>query len=267
MNGHAGSSRLVTVARRRALDARPETRAERRGFEQVRRAESAYGRGLRSLARMLGDIVNGFGDDLSPDRVSELERMLSSYADLITPWARTQAARMLADVSRRDEAVWNRLSRTMVRELRTEIQQAPTGQIMRELLSAQVHLIRSMPIEAAQRVHHLATEAHVEGRRASEVAAEILRTGEVSRSKANLIARTEVARASSVLVQARAQHVGSDGYVWETARDADVRPSHRKMQSRFVRWDQPPTLDKLTGHAGALPNCRCWPRPIFPEEE
>lgn len=232
----------------------------------MRRAESAYALGLRRIARHLGEIVNGFGDDLAPERVSELERMLAGYADLITPWARTHASRMLADVSRRDEAVWNRLAREMTRELRTEIQQAPTGQLMRELLSAQVQLIRSLPIEAAQRVHHLATEAHVEGKRADEVAAEILRTGEVSRSRANLIARTEVARASSVLVQARALHVGSEGYVWETARDADVRPSHRKMQGRFVRWDQPPTLDNLTGHAGALPNCRCWPRPIFPEE-
>jgi hypothetical protein len=31
-------------------------------------------------------------------------------------------------------------------------------------------------------------------------------------------------------------------------------------------WDSPPTLDNLVvGHAGALPNGRCWPEPVIPE--
>jgi uncharacterized protein with gpF-like domain len=38
------------------------------------------------------------------------------------------------------------------------------------------------------------------------------------------------------------------------------------MEGKFVRWDEPPTLDNLTGHAGALPNCRCRPEPVIPDE-
>jgi hypothetical protein len=30
------------------------------------------------------------------------------------------------------------------------------------------------------------------------------------------------------------------------------------MKDKFVRWDNPPTLDGMTGHAGCLPNCECW---------
>jgi hypothetical protein len=38
------------------------------------------------------------------------------------------------------------------------------------------------------------------------------------------------------------------------------------MNGQVVAWDDPPTLDGLTGHAGALPNCRCIPLPIIPED-
>ena len=56
-----------------------------------------------------------------------------------------------------------------------------------------------------------------------------------------------------------------DGYVWRTAGDSDVRSSHKKMNGKFVRWDDPPQLDNLNGDAGALPNCRCYPEPLIPE--
>lgn len=81
----------------------------------------------------------------------------------------------------------------------------------------------------------------------------------------SVIARTEVARTSSVLTQARAEHAGSTGYIWRTARDGDVRPSHKAMNGRFVRWGEPPTLDNLRGHAGCLPNCRCYADPVIPD--
>jgi SPP1 gp7 family putative phage head morphogenesis protein len=62
---------------------------------------------------------------------------------------------------------------------------------------------------------------------------------EVSRSKANVIARTEMGRVVTNLTQARAESVGSVGYIWRTMRDAQVRPSHRAMEGRFVAWDSP----------------------------
>jgi uncharacterized protein with gpF-like domain len=71
-----------------------------------------------------------------------------------------------------------------------------------------------------------------------------------------MIARTEIGRATGALTQARALSVGSEGYWWRIeGRNAG---SHRKMKDKFVRWDNPPTLDGMTGHAGCLPNCKCW---------
>ena len=103
-------------------------------------------------------------------------------------------------------------------------------------------------------------------KRASEVARAILSTEDVSEAKARLIARTEVSRSAANLVEARATYAGSDGYVWRTSGDADVRDSHREMEGKYVRWSSPPTLDGMKGHAGTLPNCRCFAEPVFPDE-
>uniref|UniRef100_UPI00255ADB8F DUF6883 domain-containing protein n=1 Tax=Pseudodesulfovibrio pelocollis TaxID=3051432 RepID=UPI00255ADB8F len=75
-------------------------------------------------------------------------------------------------------------------------------------------------------------------------------------------ALTEVSKAGTALTRARAESVGSEGYIWRTARDGATRPSHRAMEGRFVKWSEPPTLDGMTGHAGEFPNDRCYPEPV-----
>lgn len=250
--------------RMRAADKRTESQRERAAWNTVRRAELKYARQLRSVAAEIGKIIRR----LSPDGLADvplIEASMYRYSKLLAPWATSVGASMIADVSRRDEAVWASLGQDMSRSLREEIQSAPTGEAMRRLLAEQVSLITSLPVKAAQRVHHLAQEALVGGQRADVVAREILRSGDVTKSRATLIARTEVARTASGLVQARSTHVGSDGYIWRTANDADVRRSHKKMAGKFVRWSDPPTLDNMQGHAGQFPNCRCYPEPVVPD--
>jgi SPP1 gp7 family putative phage head morphogenesis protein len=134
---------------------------------------------------------------------------------------------------------------------------------MQKALAEQVHLITSLPREAADRVHKLTIQGLTSGRRASEIAMEIAKSGDVTKSRALLIAQTEVSRTATALTQARAEYVGSVSYVWRTSRDAAVRPSHRRMEGKIVRWDQPPTLDGMVGHAGQFPRCRCFVEPIL----
>ncbi len=138
---------------------------------------------------------------------------------------------------------------------------------MKSIVAEQIKYIKSLPLEAADRIYDIqnkAIEAVVSGGRAEPFAKEIAASGDVAKSRANLIARTEIGRASTALTQARALSIGSIGYIWRTADDGDVRKSHAKMEGVFVRWDNPPTLDGMTGHAGALPNCRCYCEVIFP---
>lgn len=173
---------------------------------------------------------------------------------------------MLSEVNRRDEAAWMQNAADLSRELRLEIRTAPTGATMQALMAEQVSLIKSIPLDAAQRVHELTIEGIEDSTRASEISKAIQASGDVAKSRADLIARTEVSRAASTLTEARALHVGSPGYFWRTAEDGDVRESHQRMKDKFVAWSDPPTLDGMKGHAGQFPNCRCYPEPVIPED-
>lgn len=242
------------------------TRDKKRSQNPVKtnRAERQYQSSLSQVARQVGSIINGFppGD---PSVEPTITHMLNRYAELLNDWAVSTASKMIAEVNQQDRKAWATLTEQMSQALRQEIRTAPTGAAMQELLAEQVTLIKSIPLDAAKRVHELTLQGIEDGTRSNEIAKEIMRSGEVSENKAKLIARTEVSRTAATLTEARAMSVGSEGYIWRTSGDSDVRHSHKEMNGKFVRWDSPPTLDKLTGHAGCLPNCRCYPEPVIPE--
>lgn len=239
----------------------------RRSPIQAKKIERHYAAQLRKIARHIAEIVRGMAPDgeVTPQADQQISDALTRYAQVLEPWANAAAGRMLADVDRQDAKDWMRHSQSIGRALQNELANAPTGRALQARLREQVSLIKSLPTDAAARVHELALKGLVEGRRSSEIAAEIMRTGEVTQSRANTIARTEVSRTASILTQVRAESIGSTAYVWRTSKDAQVRPSHKAMNGQVVDWTRPPTLDGMTGHAGTLVNCRCWPEPILPD--
>jgi SPP1 gp7 family putative phage head morphogenesis protein len=241
-------------------------------FARARRAELTYGLQLRKIAKQIGDLTRGSGltnqlGGIDPTRLPELMRTLDLYAQAITPWARSAAQRMLLEVGRRDDAAWRELAKRMGQSVHQEIRRAPTGVLFKVLMDQEVDLIRSLPREAALRVHRLTTEALSNSSRAREIAKEIERSGHVATARAMLIARTEVGRAAGSFTQARAEHIGSEGYIWRTAGDADVRPEHRRLEGTFHAWTDPPIAgpNGMRYHAGRGPNCRCYSEPVLPK--
>ena len=241
----------------------------RENWLRARRAERQYAVRLRHIARQIDVIVSGLFHPENPADPgwAAIEQALRQYELLLEPWAEATAARMLADVALRDAASWQRLGKVIGRALRQEIDTAPIGPLIQELQALQVHLITSLPRDAAERVHELSLEAVTSARRWEEIARDILAQGKISRSKANTIARTETARAATNVEAVRAQHVGSEGFVWRTARDKDVRKLHRQFEGHFYRWDDPPILDDgRPGLPGTIYNCRCFAEIVLPGE-
>jgi len=233
-------------------------------FQKSQRIQGRYAKILFGVAKEIGKLIKGY----APTDILQAERLraaLRQYSDIIGPWALKISFDVLNDVDRQDKATWQAHSNQMSVALKQELLNAPTGDLFQQLMKEQVGLIKSIPIQAADRVHKLVSENLYQGQRAESIMEKILQTEKVSESRAKLIARTEIARASTKLLEARAQHVGSDGYIWRTAKDLIVRPSHKKMNGVFVKWSEPPTLDKMTGHAGCLPNCRCYADPVLPD--
>lgn len=241
-----------------------QLKKEAQHWRSVRKIESLYGAQLRRIARMVADIVSHFpmGDPASADL---LAAALQQYADSLEPWARAVAARMLAEVARRDATAWFRTAQEIGRALHQEIQSAPIGTEMARILDDQVHLITSIPIEAGRRVQEMTREHVASGQRYEDIAKKIRETHGITRNRATLIARTEVGKAATALVQARALHIGADSYIWRSAQDADVRRMHRILNGTVQKWADPPIAEEQgqKHHPGEFPNCRCFAEPVI----
>lgn len=256
------SQRMIAAASRRAA---------RERFAKARIVEREFSVALAKVGRQVGMIVDGFQrDGIVTDPVG-LRKALDLYSQTLAPWAKAVVERMQSQVSRRDLTAWKRLSESIGSNLHRQLQTAPIGTEFRSLMALQVNLITSLPIEAANRVHELTIEGLTGGRRAEDIAKEIMNSGHVTVSRGRLIAVTEVARTASVLVEARARYVGSPGYWWRTVGDEAVRPEHRKLEGKFITWDNPPISGygkggvAIRAHAGRIWRDRCWTEPSIPD--
>jgi len=236
-------------------------------FQKSKGLQESYARALRSVAREVGKLVKGHAptDQIS---ATKLRDALRRYSDLIAPWAKRIVTNILKSVNNQDLYAWRKHTMEMGEATRKEILSFNTGKSFQKLMEENVELIKSIPLEAAERVHELVIKGLSEGMRADELAEKILKTESVTKSRATTIARTEIARAASLFTQARAENIGSTGYIWRTSKDKLVRGAHAKMEGKFVRWDKPPKLsDGTITHAGQIYNCRCYTEPEIPEYE
>lgn len=251
-----------------AVDAAPKSHKQKP--PKTGRAERNFMAHLRGVAEHVGHLIEGF-DPTDAEMVPTLQALLRAYADALRPWAVSTVKAMLGEVDARDRDSWRTLGNAISRQLRKDILGAPVGGVMRALLGEQVGLIQSIPLEAGERVHRLMLRGLENSERAASYVDEIENSGNITRSRAVLIARTEVARTASVLTQARAVHAGITHYRWQTSKDADVRPGHRAMQGKICEFANPPAVNEngriMYHHPGQIWNCRCWAEPLVEYEE
>src|SRR5208337_3925490 len=233
-------------------------------WSRIRLAEQFYARALRSIAKQAGKFIVELWQAGREDAIQET---LRNYANVLDPWAKSVSEKMLLDVSKRDEQAWMKHSKRMAAAMQTELRTMPMGEIVTQLRNEQVALIKSIPIDAAQRAQNLAFEAATQtSARAKTVAQQIMNTAQVTESRATLIARTEIARSHAIIQEARAKWIGSEGYLWRTLKDPQVREIHKELEGQYFKWDDPPIAEKngTKHHPGCFPNCRCYAESVLP---
>jgi SPP1 gp7 family putative phage head morphogenesis protein len=257
--------------RQKALDdisKAQQHRIARERFNTASKLENEYLRSLRYLTRQIDQIVKTMAPAGDLSNSVELQKVLRDYSRTITPWAKSVAEKMIYRIAKKDEQSWSGLGLEVSRNLRREIETAPTGMAFRKFLEESVHYITDLPNGAAERIQELTVESMYNSQRASEVAKKVMETGSVTASRAKTIARTEIARVSSGITEVRALHVGCTHYVWRTSADGDVRPSHKVMNGQVIAFANPPEVDPgKFYHAGQFVNCRCYISPILPDME
>lgn len=157
----------------------------------------------------------------------------------------------------------NRFFRSLTNAFGVDIQSIIDEEGLEETLSAAVQenvsLIKSIPEQYFDKVEQ-AVFRNLAGGSTESLLDQIQAIGNVTKNRAQLIARDQNAKLNARLSKARQEALGVESYRWVTAGDERVREGHRKNNGKVFRWDDPP---KATGHPGEDIQCRCIPQPII----
>jgi len=99
----------------------------------------------------------------------------------------------------------------------------------------------------------------------------------VTRNRAQFIARDQVAKLNGQLSEIRQKRIGITEYIWSSAHDERVRYSHRVMDGKICRWDDPTVyrnpgeedwksraaIGGFIGNPGQDYQCRCYSDPVM----
>jgi SPP1 gp7 family putative phage head morphogenesis protein len=135
----------------------------------------------------------------------------------------------------------------------------PILDAMRAATKDNIDLITSIPEQYFEKLGDAVGKNMERGMRFEDLAKEIERIGDVTESRAKLIARDQTSKMNGAFNKARQTSLGIDRYVWQTSSDERVRPEHDSNNGEIFRWDRPPA----TGHPGHDVNCRCVAIPYF----
>ncbi len=242
-------------------------------FSPTQRFQRAYEQGIRRIVgRVLKPILpeQSLEDWLQEIAARSQETDVREASDLLARrmvfWANDRNAKTW-----REAAAKSQRSRELHRLLQKEMQ-GVTGEAVRRLVKENARYISSLTLDAAQKLVDEVTKAQQAGARPGTVAKMMRsRFPTLIRSRVHLISRTETAKASTALTQARCEELNLDWYVWKTSDDARVRVSHRKMNDVLCSWNEAPSPEALVGEkstlghyaAGSCPNCRCYVSPLL----
>lgn len=143
-------------------------------------------------------------------------------------------------------------------------------------MAENVALIKSVKDEYKEKVGKLLRDNVMDGQRPGNIVTQIKEVGNVSKSRAKLIARTETAKTNTDITELRASALGAKTYTWSASMDERTRHDHEVMNGKICRFDDDSVYseDGITWHKrskiggvetkpGKIFNCRCVMIPII----
>lgn len=135
-----------------------------------------------------------------------------------------------------------------------------------------VSLIRSLPAQFHQQIEGAVMRSiQPGGKGLADVDEALSKYGDITRRRAQLIARDQTSKVTAAMNAERAQAVGVKKFVWvHSGGGAEPRELHKRLSGQTFRFDDLPVIDERTGERG-LPgqaiNCRCTMRPLVDFDE
>lgn len=247
----------------------------------VRRAEAAY---KRQLNRVMALIRQKIATCTTPQEIQlALQSVIASpQFNTLCSHAAKQMVTMIAAGQKstwREAAMASSKGRQIYKAIMQEFRTTTIGPAIQQTIQQNASLIKTVPQTLAREFTKLAEKRRFEGIRPEDITKEIqARAPNLTEYQARRIARTESAKASTALIQARSENLGLDFYTWKSVSDERVRSSHASMDGILCRWSDPPNPEAMfpgpdshnSGgcyHPGCIYNCRCRARPVLALED
>lgn len=236
----------------------------------------------RELAPEISSIVAQAPRELRADARfddfdSELERALARLRVQFLGRARADvrgSARAIGEAVSLHQDRDHKRTFEVVLGVRPDLAEPWLGSVIDNFTRTNVRLIEDVSESVLDTIERRVGDGVRSGLTASTIAEQIIRDAAidgnaVTRSKASFIARDQVSSLYGDLARVRQTKLGIPGYFWRSTGDERVRDSHIERNGERFTWSaiEPQleakglTVDKIDGHPGRPPACRCIPEP------
>jgi SPP1 gp7 family putative phage head morphogenesis protein len=124
-------------------------------------------------------------------------------------------------------------------------------------------LIKNASADFANDLRVVLDDPAMLGARVETIRDALLDRGNVSVSRAELIARDQTYKLNAAVTRAHHEDAGVSSYQWSTSLDERVRPEHDDLEGQVFQYISPPD----EGNPGDPINCRCVAIPVLDEEK
>jgi SPP1 gp7 family putative phage head morphogenesis protein len=173
---------------------------------------------------------------------------------------------------------WNKVAKTAIGTA-FDIDEPGMQELLDAWANENLTLIQGLTEEYVKEISGIVSRGVQNGTPTNEIMRQLRKKNKnLTRSRAKLIARDQVATLNSRITQKRQVEAGIDMYIWITAGDERVRPGHKLMSNKLCRWDDSTVYSTDGGktwisrpsgaplvHPGIEINCRCSAVPHFEE--
>lgn len=208
------------------------------------------------LAPLLAEVNTDTRMDAPADRVRTAVQRVTEQLPEFEAEIRVVSRRAVTGVSTANRRSLNQLLERTVGVGLSEAESFIEGTLT-NALERSVDLITNLLSDEVTDVQDTIADGFRAGRRSESIARDLRDRLDISRRRAQLIARDQVATLNSELTRQRQTHMGVTHYIWRTSGDERVREEHADLDGQRFSWRE----GSPEGHPGEPINCRCTAEP------
>lgn len=180
-------------------------------------------------------------NDASPKDIIDAQKRLSLATERMMNIPVFDFASRISNrfVRRVDTAQYNRMADEYKVRFGIDITPQVSKEVLDDAIQANINLITSIKTDFISELGDDIRKQLFEGERSTGLIQLIHERGEVTESRAKFIARDQTAKLNSAIVVNRNEGLGIKTYYWVGAGDSRERESHRVLNGKLCRFDDP----------------------------